>query len=308
MSTANPSTTPDPLQLGITVTPAVLTLSDGAQLTISDRVPLTATGRREVALSGHLYFFGGRIDSSVGYLGGYLGQSGDIDGGRAATSLTHWIVAQRRILPSGMAILRREQPYRNDYRKFVEARAIMTLSSSPLWLLNTHSAAGASSGRLTRPEVADGQELATEIASAIHTGLFGGLVNRHPSPAANAREAAVRVVLWSTRGVDVFEVMRAMRSGGLSSKGISWDFSIRRDLALRERETRGTPRVFSCAHRNRRVFWNPVTLTKAQALRGYDLAHPRVTTSAGGTPCGVSEQPCEQLHTSREPSDSPARA
>jgi hypothetical protein len=27
-------------------------------------------------------------------------------------------------------------------------------------------------------------------------------------------------------------------------------------------------------HRNRRVFWNPDTLTKQQAIRSYDAAHP----------------------------------
>jgi len=269
-----PSASQPHLQLGITTTPAVVSLSDGAELTISDDVPLTATGRREAALFGLLYFYGGRIDRPGGYLGGYLGQSGDLDGPRPAASLTHWVITQRRILPAAMAILRRDQPYHADYRVFVEARAIMALSASMLWMLNTHTSAGQASARLSRAEVLTGQALATEIADTIRFNLFGGLVNPHPSPAANGREAAVRAVLWATRALDTFEVMRALRAGGLSSKGVSWDFSIRRDLALRELETRGTPRVFSCAHRNRRVFWNPTTLTKAQALCGYDLAHP----------------------------------
>jgi hypothetical protein len=274
--TAVPSASqPHHLQLAITVTPAVVTLSDGATLTIRDDVPLTAIGRRQAALSGLLYFYGGRIDRPDGYLGGYLGQSGDLDGPRSAVSLTHWVITQRRILPAGMAILRRAQPYQDDYRRFVEARAIMALSSAAMvWMLNTHTSAGQASTRLSRAEVHTGQVLATEIADTIRTHLFGGRVNPHPSPAANGREAAVRVVLWATRALDTFEVMRELRAGGLRSNGVSWDFSIRRDLALRELETRGTPRVFSCAHRNRRVFWNPITLSKAQALRGYDLAHP----------------------------------
>ena len=272
--TAVPSASqPYDLQLGITVTPTVVSLSDGAELTISDLVPLTATGRREAALSGLLYCFAGRVDRPDGFVGGYLGQSGDLDGPRAATSLTRWVVTQRRIIPAGMAILRRDQPYRDDYRVFVEARTIMGLSSAGLWMLNTHTAAGQASSRLTRAEVSAGEALATEIADTITKHLFGGLVNAHPSPAANGRESAVRVVLWATRALDTFEVMRALHQSGLRSKGVSWDFSIRRDLALRELETRGTPRVFSCAHRNRRLFWSP-TLTKAQALRGYDLAHP----------------------------------
>jgi hypothetical protein len=54
----------------------------------------------------------------------------------------------------------------------------------------------------------------------------------------------------------------------------AWDFSLRQDLQIRERETRGTPRVFSVWHRHRRIFYNPNTLSKREALRRYDVAHP----------------------------------
>jgi hypothetical protein len=75
------------------------------KLSARARVFATGQGRKTDA-----YFFGGRIDRLDGYLGGYLGQSGDLNGPRAATSLTRWVVTQRRIIPAGMAILRRDPP------------------------------------------------------------------------------------------------------------------------------------------------------------------------------------------------------
>jgi hypothetical protein len=270
---APPTAHPATLELGITVTPAVVRLFDGATLTITNRVPLTATSRRQAAVSGQLYFFGGRIDRPDGYLGGYLGQSGDLNGPRAATSLTRWVVTQRRIIPAGMAVLRRDAPYDDRYRRFIEARAIMSLSAGMLWLLNTHTSAGLASANLSHTQVIQGQAMATDIADVIRANLFGGDLNPHPSPAANAREAATRAVHHADRAVDTFEVLRAMRAAGLSSTSLTWDLSLRRDLLIRERSTRGRPRVFTCIHRGRRVFWHP-GLTKAQALRGYDLAHP----------------------------------
>src|SRR5690242_5580067 len=103
--------TPTVPNLGIRVTPVLLKMFDGSVLSVTDAVPCTAAARRHIAVGGLLYMFGGRIDTPRGYLGGYLGQSADLDGPRAATSLTHWVVSQRRILPAGMALLRREEPY-----------------------------------------------------------------------------------------------------------------------------------------------------------------------------------------------------
>jgi hypothetical protein len=54
VTAAHPTAHPATLQLGITVTPAVVRLFDGATLTITDRVPLTATSRRQAAVSGRL--------------------------------------------------------------------------------------------------------------------------------------------------------------------------------------------------------------------------------------------------------------
>ncbi|MGV8965362.1 MAG: hypothetical protein ACOH2F_03710 [Cellulomonas sp.] len=259
------------------VTPIRLTFFDSSILEISPIVPFSAAGRRAHAMSGQIYFFGGRIDRADGYLGGYLGQSGDLNGPRAATSFTRWIVSQRRILPAASALLRRDTPYDDDYRLYVEARAIMNISAAGIWLLNTHTSAGTASSRLTRTQITEGQHLATNISDAILRYVFAGRANPHPSPAANTRESAVREVLHAPRGIDTFEVLRALRAAGITSKGRTFDFTIRRDLNIREKDTRGTPRVVSTWHRGRRVFWNPLTLAKNEALRGYDLAHPGLT-------------------------------
>jgi hypothetical protein len=56
-----------------------------------------------------------------------------------------------------------------------------------LWLLNTHTSAGLASANLSRTQVIQGQALATDIADVIRAHPFGGQVNPHPSPAANAR-------------------------------------------------------------------------------------------------------------------------
>lgn len=275
MTTAHALPNPHPHALGITVRPATILLTDGSTLTISASVPLSAAERRQAALGALLYCFAGRIDQPSGPLGAYLGQSHDLDGPRAATSLSRWVITQRRIIPAGMAILRRDDPYEDDYRRYVEARTIMRISAAGIWLLNTHTSAGLASARLSRSQVRDGQDLAEHVADAILIHLFAGQTNPHPSPASNTREAAVRVVLHANRALDTYEIMRALRASGLrSTQGRTWDFSLRRDLNIREKETRGTPRVVSCWHRNRRLFWDPIRLTKRQALRGYDRAHP----------------------------------
>jgi len=266
---------PKGAESAIKVQPVVLTLFDHSTLTINEEVPLTATGRHNAALTALIYFYGGRIDSPTGYYGGYLGQSSDLHGPRPAASHTRWVVNQRRIIPTGMAMLRRDEPYNGDYRRYVEAKSIQRVSAAGLLLLNTQTSAYVASSRLTRAEVLEGERLANDIADAILTHVFCGNVNPHPSPAANTREAAVREVLAEThRGLDTFEIMRRLRASGVTTKGRSWDFSIRRDLNHRERDMRGTPRVVSTSHRGRRIFWGTRTLSKRQALAGYDLAHP----------------------------------
>ncbi|MBB2988116.1 hypothetical protein [Terracoccus luteus] len=260
----------------ITVTPATLTLPDGSSLTINDHVPTTPTDRRDAALHAQLYFYGGHIDTPTGPLGGYLGESGHLDGPRAASSLSRWVINQRRITPTGMALLTSPHPAytTSAFRKLVEARTLMNLSARNLWLLNTHTNAGLATAHLTRAHVKHAHAIATTLADHIHTEIFNSHHNGHPSPAANNREHAVRVVLHADRALDTYEVMRALRAAGITTNARTWTFTIRRDLVRREAETRSIPRVFSTTHRGRRLYWNPQTLSKNAAIAGYDLAHP----------------------------------
>jgi hypothetical protein len=255
--------------------PTVLTLFDGATLTLSPH-ELTAGADTPATSSpsGQLYFVGGRVDTPHGFLGGYLGQSSDVDGPRAARSIRRWTITQRRIHPTGIALLTRDQEYPGDHLRLIEARTIQDLSSSGLWLLNTHTNAGLASARLSHRQVLDGQQLAAEIAQAIRTHLFNGQVNPYPSPASNTREAAVRVVLHAPRAVDTFDVMRSLRHAGVTTTGRSWDFTLRRDLTVREHETRGRRRILSTLHQGRRLYWNPATLTRRTAIDLYGEAHP----------------------------------
>ena len=260
------------------VTPRTLILADGSTLTITGQVPTSDEDRRNAALNAQLYFYGGHIDHPAGYLGGYLGESGDLDGTRPSSSLDRWVINQRRIIPAGMALLTSTDPaYTNiGFRRLVEARIIMSLNARELWLLNTHTNAGRASASLSREQVNHAQAIAAELADAIHAHIFNGLTNGHPSPASNNREAAVRVVLHAPRAFDTTEVMLAMQALGITNKGRSPWQTRRRDLAIRERETRGVPRIFAARVENRVVFWNPATLSKRDAIRGYLLAHPEL--------------------------------
>lgn len=247
-------------------------LSDGSLAQGFRRVPVTATERRATALPCALYFFGGHVDQGA-YLGGYLGQSKNLYRGRAAESLTRWVVDQGRIKPTGMVLVTPMTPYSDAYQRVVEARAIMTLSARGLWLLNTNSAAPCAARTLSAVEIANAERMAVEIADVIHEWVFHGATNRYPSPAANTREAAVRVVLNADRALDTAEVVNELHRTGVATEGLTWAFTVRRDLRLREQNAGGTPRVATAHHGGRRLYWNPATLGAAAATNSYDRAH-----------------------------------
>ena len=251
----------------------VLRLSDGARVVV--RTTPTGLGdRRTAALAGQLYVIAGHVDGPDGHLGGYLGQSRDLDGARSGRSLTRWTRDQHRIHPVAMAVVRPTRPYPHDVRLYLESRTLMALSGSGYSRLNTQYAAVTSSRRLSRRQVAAGQALATELAEVLTAELFGGRRNHYPCPSGSIREAAVRVVLHANRALDTVEVCDGLQAAGVTSEGATWAYTIRRDLNLRERATRGTPRIASARFDGIRVFWNPATLSKREALTGYASAHP----------------------------------
>jgi hypothetical protein len=82
------------------------------------------------------------------------------------------------------------------------------------------------------------------------------------------------IVLHADRGLDVFQSCvnsKRLASGRPAAPRTS---AFDRDLRIRDRETRRTPPVFSVWHRHRRIFYNPNTLSKREAIRRYDVAHP----------------------------------
>jgi hypothetical protein len=256
--------------------PVEVTLTDGSLARVYPRVPVTVDDRRSAALQAAIYFFGGHVDHVGGYLGGYLGQSQNLYGGRAAESLTRWVLDQRRIRPTGMVLIAPARPYRDGYQRVIEAAAIMTLSARGLHLLNSQSAAPCAARTLSTRERTAAQAVAVQIADVIHEHVFHCATNAYPSPTGNTREAAVRVVLHAARALDTDEVVNELRRTGVASTGATWSFTVRRDLHLREKHAGGTPRVATAQHRGRRLYWNPILLTPAAALAGYDYEHPDV--------------------------------
>lgn len=288
-----------PLPPPFRVTPATVRLPDGYVVTIRANVPLSAGGRRRVALAAGptaIYFIGGRVLHVPGsraqhaarlvrtrpHLGGYLGQTSDFTtGARAAYSFTHWVRVQRSIVPAGMATVDPATAWDSDYRRFIEARSVGALSAAGLLMLNTHTNADISSQRLTCSQVVDGMQIAAALADLLHAHVFNGQANSWNSAASNLREAAVRAVLSAApRALDTAEVVAILDHNGQGGMGATPGFSVRRNLLTREREQRGTPRVFSAWHRGRRVCYNPA-LGRRHALDGYDRAHPLPKASAG---------------------------
>ena len=247
-------------------------LSDGARV-VTRTVPTDLGDRRTAALAGQIYVIAGHIDTTTGYLGGYLGETNDLDGSRCGRSLRRWVIDQHRIHPLAMAVVRPTRPYPRDYRVFLEAHTLMALSGAGYWMLNTQYGAPTSSKRLSRRQIASGQERAAELAAILITELFGGRHNPHPCPAGSVREAAVRVVLHADRALDTPEVCAGLRAAGVTTTGATWDYTVRRDLNVRERSTRGVPRVVSTLHHGTRLFWAPAVLGKRQAVSRYDAAH-----------------------------------
>lgn len=257
---------------------SIATLSDGSLVRAYRRVPVTLAERHGAALQGALYFFGGHVDQVGGYLGGYLGQSRNTYGGRAAASFTRWVVQQQRIAPIGMVLITPITPYDDAFQRVVEARAIMTLSARGLWLLNSQSAAPRAARMLSAAAIGKAEGVAVEIADIIHQQIFSGKTNPYPSPTCNTREAAIRAVLNSDRALDTTEVVDELRRTGVATEGVTWDFTVRRDLHLREKHAGGTPRVGTAQHNGRRIYWNPARFSAGAAITSYDRIHRCDTT------------------------------
>ena len=266
--TADPQTDPSPLAWA---TP--IDLQEDSKLHIADvREPLTANQRWRVVVTGHLYLIAG-WDQALHLRAGYLGQSSAVAPGRSYDSMTHWTIAQRAFAARRIGLVRFAETPSGDFLRLAESRVIMSLSAAGLYLLNTHTSAGKAGSRLSRAERLQALGYAATLTEALQMHVLSGRTNPRLTPAANSREAAVRVIRSAQRALDTRELYQALRRQGWVTAGRTPEFSLRRDLNIRERETPGTPRVFTAMHRCRRVYWNP-EVSKSLSLERYDLAHP----------------------------------
>lgn len=263
----------------------VISLLGGADLRITGAVPDTAAERRAALAGSVLYIITGWLDRPGSYLAGYVGQTLNLTGARPTRSWTQWVRTTARIVPFGLALVVVPEPIDADLLTFIECRVIQQLSAYPrcISLLNRQTSAQVASGRLTRAQVLHGQALADQTVHHVWQRTFRGRRNPWPAPAPNCREACVRIVQRAGRAVDVFEVAEELLATGHTSTAQQLDFSLRRDLEQRER-SRGMPRIVSTWHarRRRRIWWNPETLTKREAVARYDAAHPPRTRHNAG--------------------------
>lgn len=227
-----------------------------------------------------LYCPAGRLHNPTGYLAAYVGLSSALHNVRAARSYTNWVIAQRRLTAvAGLALLRRDKPYDPSQLLFMEASVMRTLSVElgMIALTNSHTTAQMAAARLTAAQVAEGQQVADAVAHHIWDRLFDRRRNPWPSPAANTREQAVRIVhrigQQQRRAADVDDIVTQLRVIGHQSRANRLDYSVRRDLEQRE-PLPGRPRILSVEHRYRRLFY-PATLPRHEALHHYDAAKPR---------------------------------
>lgn len=256
---------------------ASVNLHDGSQLVLSTQLPSSTAHLASAAMRGALYAIAGRIDRPTGHLGFYIGEASDLTGQRAASSYRRFVRTTGRMHPLGLALLQPNDPHspywQTDYRRYVEARTIMGLSALDHVLINTRTSAGKHSQRLSRQHKQSGQADARAITAALHYYLLQSQRNTHPAPASNAREYAVRAVLHVDRALDTDELVQLVRRNGHISRGVTPAFTLRRDLAIREAETAGTPRIYTTTQRGRVLYWNPA-IRKRDAIARYNQANP----------------------------------
>jgi hypothetical protein len=262
------------------LTPQAFTLEDGWKVSTTDQVPDAPALRRQVVEGSQLYCVTGHLAGPATQLAGYAGMSAALNTTRAATSYSNWVEAQAALLSPRMALVHRDRQTAPDLLRFIEAKLIQGLGTGPatIVMLNTHTSAQVCANRLTRSDVLSGQAVAGVLVELIWRELFDYRCNPWPVPASNTREQAVRIIQRAGRAVDTEEIVAELRRIGHPSVGQTLDYSVRRDLRIRE-PLRGTPRVVSEWRRRGPVFW-AIDLPKTKALRGYDAAHPRSRRSA----------------------------
>lgn len=262
------------------LTPQSFTLGDGWTVTTTDDVPEAPALRRQIVEGSQLYCVAGQLAEPAAHLAAYAGMSGALKTTRAATSYGNWVEAQAALHSPRLAMVHRDRLTAPDQLRFIEARLIQGLGTGPgtIVMLNTHTSAQVCANRLDRIQVLSGQAIAGLLVDLIWRELFGYCSNPWPVPASNTREQAVRIIQRAGRAVNTEEIVAELRRIGHPTVGRTLDYSVRRDLRIRE-PLRGTPRVVWQWRRRGPVFW-AIDVPKTKALRGYDTAQSEARSSS----------------------------
>lgn len=270
---------------GIAITPVRIQLLDQCELQIMPAPTRIADLLRQIH-GTQLYTFTGL--SSQHLLTSYVGISQQVNGSRVVNSFRQW---SPQMLPAGLALLTRPQPYGLSMLRYVES-ATVKHSSMRTRPLNTQSNAGKARQRLSSASRALADALAQQIADALTVFALGGDHNPTAWHYPNARDhAAALIHRLGGRSVDSRQVVQMLTAAGAQINAEKPDFTARRDLVQREPES-GNARISVARHGKLSVYYPTGVITEQQALADYaqqrQQSHggwPPIPTTSTGTWC-----------------------
>jgi hypothetical protein len=195
------------------------------------------------------------------------------------------------MLPAGLALLTRPQPYALNVLRYVES-AVVKHTSMRTRPLNTQSNARKASQRLTPARRSLADALAQQIADALTVFALAGAHNPTAWYYPNARDhAAALIHRLGGRAVDTRQVVQMLTVADARINARLPEYSTRRDLVQREPES-GNARI-SVAKQGRLPIYYPTgVITEQQALADYaqqrHQSHggwPPIPTTSTGTWC-----------------------
>ncbi len=196
---------------------------------------------------------------------------------RAGVSLQQWSTRQQRLHPQLAILIRRTgRPLDPKLIRWCETHLIRQL-----WLnwtmLNTMSGCPTAGGQLTRPQLAYGLWLTRRILDLINGRIIPRGVVGNPT-GGPIREQLLRLVRSSGQPMLTTEIVAAARKLNvpITHHGTP-TATVRRDLATRERDSRGPTRVrhthiVGPSGRRTALFYPP-WMSRAEALRAWRLRH-----------------------------------
>lgn len=226
--------------------------------------PPTLADLRQFALGAQLYAVAGT--DHTGRPAVYLGESGRLDEPRAAISYTKWARELRAITPRALVLITHPEPATWALRRCIEAETLRALTQTAI-VMNTQTGCTTARNMLTRPERLLALDTARALAAALHDHTLGASIEPPIAGRDNNREALIRLLNRETRALNTNEVHQRATAAGVPVTGRTPLFTLRRDLAIRERVD-GVPRIRTCLVHGTRVYYN-ARLTKRFAINGY---------------------------------------